>query len=354
MDAYSGLISLFIQKQFPIKLCSQSPELLNILTDEILGTKQTRYGPKPAPEIIVAIREVISLYIAQNKPLPFMVPWGSEKPDNSRIDIAEFSAIKVMDALNTRIKQFYAPGAQFRIRLEDASAPHLFYENQAEAWETAKAYTGDFIKLLKILGVNSFVTAAPESLYVNPSQFAAAADLVLPYFQHALQVTEEANPDSLIRADEILSATGWKGGINSAMKEFYLKQYLKIYPEKTRGEHIRILARYFAAALARKKLSIRGDLPEWNGKFLDLSFVTSPPGTENLFNRRVIYRTMPLDFTSLHIAPWRGKGYLEITNDNEVCPKLASFHDKLLYHKHEMILEHNGDSVVIQADYILN
>lgn len=155
-----------------------------------------------------------------------------------------------------------------------------------------------------------------------------------------------------LRSD--LDALGWKGGIALETAQHYLAQYTKIYPDKTIDERIHILSRYYAAALARRRLKIRGDAPEWEGNFLDLSFASTPPGTEGYFNRRVTYRTMPSDLTSQHIPPWRAKGYLIMPDGENASPKLASFHDPLPYNHHSVTLYgNNGISVDVQTDYLI-
>jgi hypothetical protein len=54
------------------------------------------------------------------------------------------------------------------------------------------------------------------------------------------------------------------------------------------------------------------------------------------------------------MAPWRAKGYLAITNENEVTPKLASFQEDLVYNQREIVLVANdGTQVTVKTDYVL-
>lgn len=348
-DPYSSLIETFISKDFPRRLASSSTTLLDVLTDEIFGTKQVRYGPKASPESTVAIRDVIRHWISQSKPIPFMVPWGSEKPDGSSIDLAELAALKQISCFNARIKPHYEPGIVANIRLEDASAPYLFADDAESARSNAARYTTDFVSLVKILE-HDFIKPVPESTLVTESEFNATADARLGYFEKALRMYD-AFEDA--RAEEVLNEIGWKGGLAPETRLFYYQQYEKLYPRHTHSAKLSILARYFASASARYVLKIRGDDPAWEGKFLDLSFVGPTPGTEAYFGRRVYYRTLPLEFTSNHIAPWRAKGYLQIGNDNSVVPKLASHSDKKPYNHNSVTLHNEVISVDVNMDYIL-
>lgn len=351
---YAKLICQFLAQQFPQKLSAKNlPALLDLLTEEILGTKQTRYGPKPPSETVVAMREVLRHYIAQEKPIPFMVPWGSEKPDGSELDIAELYALKQLAWLHQRISAHYAPGAQFNVRLEDVSAPHLFYENAEAARTNAAAYVSSFARLIHVLNLREFIAPIRESRLTDEATFNHEADAILPHMQRALGALQAGSPQATREANSILNMLGWKGGIQDETREFYLAQYAKLYPNAQLEQRLHTLARYFSGALARHRLHIRGgDSPQWEGKFLDLSFVAPVPGTETVFSRRVNYRTMPLEFTSNHLPPWRAKGYLLIGNDNTITPKLTTFSDRKEYVSNVVTIE-RGAVATVRADYVL-
>jgi hypothetical protein len=348
-DPYSALIESFIGKDFPRRLASNSSVLIDILTDEILGTKQTRYGPKPGPESLVAIRDVVRHYVSNGEPIPFMVPWGSEKPDGSSIDVAELAALKQLSCFNARITPHYQPGIRANIRLEDVSAPYLFSDDPDTARSNAARYTTDFGTLVKVLG-HEFIKVVPESSLTDEETFNQAADNVVGYFEKALRMYDAFEN---AEAGTLLAQIGWVGGIAPETRLFYYNQYEKLYPRHSHSAKLSILARYFASASARRKLSIRGDESAWEGRFLDLSFVGPTPGTEAYFGRRVYYRTLPLEFTSNHIAPWRAKGYLSIGNDNTVTPKLATFGDKKPYNHNVVTLHNESVGVDVTTDYIL-
>lgn len=349
-NPYSPLIETFISKDFTRRLAATNPNLVEVITDEILGTKQTRYGPKLGPESLVAIRDVIRKYVAKNEPIPFMIPWGSEKPDGSGIDIAELAALKTLSCFNARLKAHYEPGIRANIRIEDVSAPYLFHESPDKARENAMHYTHEFVTLVHVLGFAGFIHPVPESTLTGEKQFNLIADDLLPHFEKALRMYD-GHEDP--KAAEVLHAIGWKGGIDPATRDHYLESYAKLYPAHSHSAKLHILARYFASALARHKLKIRGDEKSWEGSFVDLSFMPPVQGTDGLFGRRVYYRTLPLEFTSNHIAPWRAKGYLQIGNDNTVTPKLASHQERKPYNENFITFEEGTLASTVRADYVI-
>lgn len=351
-DPYERVIGQFVRREFPRRQCGTSSELVELLSDEIFGTKLIRYGPKPSPEVQVAIRDIIRAYTSISKPIPFMVPWGSQKPDGSSIDIAEMAALKVLHGLSQRIGAHYEPGARLNVRVEDASAPYLYLDNPDAARENAARYLRDFTLLNRVLHTDQSVHLVPESSQTTEAAFNDKADGYLPVFVESLELF---NLGQSFEAATVLEAIGWTGGLNPELVAYYLGQYEKLYPGTGAKQQRYRLARYFAAALARKVLKIRGDDPAWGGKFVDLSFVAPIPGTADVFARRIYYRTIPGEFTLNHIPPWRAKGFLAIAGDNEVTPKLDRFtrQDSDRYNKFTLKLEDNGLSVDLQADYIL-
>lgn len=339
---YAPLICQFIAKQFPRQDAFDRGDIVDLLEAELYATKQVRYGPKPKPESQVLIRDTIRKYVGDYRPLPIVIPWGSEKPDGSSIDVAELMAVQELADLDARIRRHYSQGTDIRIRIEDASAPHLFYWRMDAARAEAKRYTEDMRSLVSVLGLP--ITIAAESDKISEEEFNLHADARLPAFEKAM----------LLRDASYLQEWGWKGGLNHAMLDYYLASYAKLYPAMSDRDKVLMLARYFAGASARSMLGLRGDKPEWGGNYLEVSFVAPIPGTEGHFGKRVHYRTLPLHFTSNHIPPWRAKGYFHISDDDELTPKLTTFGDnstELVSCSVELRDETTFQSVSVQTDY---
>lgn len=348
-DPYGVLIDKFVARQFPAMMRMKSADVLDLVTDEFVGTGQHRYGPKPNPEQLVSMRAIMRLYMDENRPIPVVSPWGSEKPNGTIIDVAELTAMKQLMCLHERVAQFYPPGMEFSLRIEDLSAPHQFYHRADAAREEAKLYTDGIVQLLKVLGVNDVIHATPDSSYgFSEKVFNDMADSYLPVLEEHL-----AFPDSK-EALASLAQIGWDKPVAPETRAHYLEGYKKLYPDADMKTKFHILARYFAGALVRKRLKMTGALPQWNNGFLELYFGKTPPGlVPSRYSKRIHYRTAPSSMTTNHMAPWRAKGYFLVRGD-EVIPKLASFQDVLPLNQHSIELENVlGQKVEVQTDYIV-
>lgn len=345
-DPYGGIISTFIKREFPVFVRQGDSALLDLLTEAIVASGQVRFGPKPSPESLVAIREIITHYVSNSQPIPFLIPWGSEKPDGTGVDIAELFALKTIVCLQKRITNYYPAGIRAHVRIEDASAPHLFFENPEKARRDAALYTTGLVTLARIV-TPGFVVMRPESTMTTEEAFNAIADAILPHMLS--HVTDPDNPVALAS----LQTYGWRVPLTPDTLQFYLDRYTKLYPDKTMAERRAILARYFAGALTRITLGITGADPAWNGRFLELAFTAPTPGIGAQRGlRRVYYRTMPSNITSNHMAAWRAKGYLRL--GEEVSASLASFHQTdLALNSNTITLSGNGYTQDVQADYVI-
>lgn len=345
-DPFFPAIQKFVSAEFPNTFKTSQAVLLDILTDAIVATGSVRYGPRPSPESLVAIREVVSYWLALNRPIPFLVPWGSEKPNGSGIDVAELAALRTMNNLDQRVRAHYSPGVVLNVRLEDVSAPHLFIERMEAARAEARLYTDGFVNLVNILGM-PFVVPKPESRKVSEITFNQTADVILPAMTHHV-----LNPDIPEYVRE-LKTLGWDKPLPPETIAYYMASYAKLYPDKQEYERKMILARYFAGALARKMLDLSGAEPEWRGRNLELSFIGTPPGFDPKRTlKRLSYRTMPSSITSMHMAPWRAKGYLRVSEE-DVSATLASWQDAHAYNPFCLTFERDGVSQDVQADYII-
>jgi hypothetical protein len=280
-----------------------------------------------------------------DNPIPFLVGWGSEKPDGSGVDVAELCALKQLACLNERVSRYYKPGIQVNIRVEDASAPHLFVDDQDVARRNAKLYTDGFVGLVSVLEL-PFIKAVPESTLTNEKAFNAEADQWVDLMRD--HITDPFNES----AAQVLAIGGWNP-LHPETIEFYARRYEKLYPHYTLGQRIYAMARYFAGAFARVRLGITGADTSWNKRFIELSFTGPTPGFDPARTlRRIYYRTMPCSITSNHIPAWRAKGFLKI--NGECSAGLTTFGTKdYAFNPHTITLTNGETSQVVQADYVV-
>ena len=347
-DPYADLIERFVIREFPSAVKSTKCAILELITEAIVASGQIRYGPVPSPESLVAMRQIIRHWMEQSRPIPVLIAWGSEKPDSTGIDVAELSALKTLISLQERVKVHYPPGLQINIRIEDASAPHLFFERVDAARQEAKLYTYGFVTLIGILGLSNFIKPVPESTLISEDHFNAFADSIMPLMSAHVYLPEDPKPLQELAARKL----HWTP-ITQETVNWYLHCYEKLYPNASKPDRLHRLARYFTGALARRAMKITGEETCWQTNFLELSFLSVPPGVDtSRYTRRIQYRTLPSSITSNHMPPWRAKGYLRV-GKTEVTAALASYRAPNAYNQFQITLEKDGISQVVQTDYVV-
>ncbi len=348
---YATQIRNFFQTEFPVNTEKTSSDILELITNAILATGKVRLGPKPSIESLYAIRQTISNRMAENLPIPFLMPWGSEKPASFQtVDMAEVVAFKTLICLQARVKSVYSPGIHIRIRVEDATAPSLFYTRKEQARLDAKIYTDSLKALNVILGTRSFVQLVPESDMVNEDDFQEELDKLFPTFHDYMMTSSGVTEPQreFVAAYQDLKSLGWTGIIPDEQRNHYLGTYRKLYNLSDR-EALSLLARYFAQSLARRRMNMLGNL-DWKD-YLGLSFVGPIPGEPvGVAPKRVYYRTMPENMSQRHIAPWRAKGYFRIA-DGIPKVKLASWSEEHEYNSATVTLTNEEQSVEVRTDY---
>lgn len=341
--SYATAIERFLAQEFPANLDDHA-NLLDALTAAFVASGQTRQGPAPSPESLVRLREHITYFITMNRPVEIVVPWGSRKPDNGGVDIAELFAMKQLLALDTRVRKYWPAGTHVSINVEDIGGAYLWPDLPPSLFFD---YTKQMTTLARLASNYGPLYVSPESNYTTMFDFTDASERVRPYLESVLLALNSAQRNAALAS---LEAKGWVGDLPDAQVDFYLRQYARHYPEQTRLQHLQQLARYFAQSYARYVTKARGDVPH----AIFVNFPQPAPGSPaSLFLGRVFYRTLPMRFARTHIPPWRAKGYLRVTT-NEITPKLSSYHE-LPPDLQRTFVEFSAgaDRVVVQADHVI-
>lgn len=294
-DPHGPEIEEFLRREFP-QTAAKAASAMEAVVDAIIGSRQVRLGALPNPESLVAIREVVRNYIAENRPIPIMVPAGPKKPmGDASVDMAELSALRILAQLQANVSQHYAPGLDMRLRLEDFTG---FYLEGEGIRPTVDRYTSDFEALISVLGYSGFITPVRERALVGWEEFRAKVAeinaLMLPYL---------AGTDGTEG-----SMDGWALGsmmripVAKAQREFLLGRYAKIYPGADGEFVLRAMASYLSCAVGRRHLKASGADPSWDRGRIDIYFAPPVPGTPHeLVSTRVYYRTVPLAHSKQHI-----------------------------------------------------
>lgn len=345
----------FFKSEFPI-LQVNNTDVVEAILEELIGTKSTRNGSRPAINDVDSMRFVISGYVSKHQPVRILIPWGSEKPDGSRVDVAEVGALKTLSNLNDRVKKHYGPGLLITIMMEDLTALHLF-DDMKKAQADTILYVGAMKNLVTILGMDDFIkTRAETDLGVSFERFLEIVEPIQKAMYDYLEFTDKYGIDGyeLLAPYNQLKLHGWSGPIPFEMRQYYYATYFRMYGMDMDNKHRHILSRYLSAAAARYKIGMRGDDPNWEHGYIKISFASKIPGA---VTRNTLHlRTLPAKMTGVSIAPWRAKGYLEIEPDGEVKIKLSTFTDQEVIpnlHNASIILTNDTEDkqVRIQSDF---
>lgn len=348
---YGEIIRRFFQSNLHKVAKVEGEELWEILAEVLIGTKETRFGPRPKPEDAVVVRSVIKTAIDMLQPIPVLVPWGGRKMDkNLSLDVAELSALRQLLHVDEMVKKFYAPGLLINIRIEDTGARWLYKDNDG-----IDDYSIGLQNLVNIIKGDSKITAIRESELMDYDTYASLSEEYSELLFKAIWAMEEF-PDmdkKLIPEYVTLLEKGWIGDIPKVQRDYYLSRYEKMNPGKSKDEYYTMLADYLAGSKVRYLLNGRAEPKTPVGKHIQITFAHPIPGApRNLFSNTLYYRTVPESMGRTHIAPWRAKGYLEIVDDL-VMPKIV--HPGATYEGiRKNVTEVTGDdgnSVVIRTDF---
>lgn len=324
---YSALIASYLQSQIPY---SSSPSVqFEAISSIIIGSKQRRMGPIPAPEVQVAIRDIIR---QSGKEIHFFIPWGSRKQAvGQTVDVMEVMALYQLKGLQSELKE-QGITSHFHFRIEDMTDYWLFQNRECKE---VHQYAEDFRKLVYgILGPNN--SPLLESQLVDKPQYFRTAETNMAVFQRFLLQTRDLDS---------IRAIGWKGDIPQEQVDHYIGAYKGFWDDKPEKFYLIELARYFASSLTRVHLDATA-FPKV--PFINLAFHKAVPGSPMSPNR-LFLRSLPQRCTNTNRSPWLAKGYFVIKEDNETCPKSAAHYETLDFQPN--VTEMFG--VKVQTDYLL-
>lgn len=349
---YGELIRHYFQGSFPEIAVKKGKDLLNILTDVLVGSKDLRYGPLPSPEALVTIRKTIQKAIEFGEPIPILVPWGGRKMDkNLSLDIAEISGLKQLLRVDECVRKSYAPGLLIRVRIEDINAEWLYNDQQG-----IQEYSEGMTKLIGMIKGNTKIIGVLESQMMGRMDYFRKANEYSPLLQRVLEskrLYPTVETKDILAYQELISR-GWVGEIPQEQREYYIGRYRKLYPNQSEEVYEKLLADYFAGSKARYDLNGRGDPKTEVGSFIQINFAHPVPGAPaTIFNNTLYYRTIPACLTRTHIAPWRAKGYLSVIGDI-VTPKIVfpgQDLEELVMNSTRLSKEDDSEALIVSTDY---
>lgn len=361
-NIYNEEISRYFSRELPTLITPTKSNLLEILSEILIGTKETRYGSIPKPEHLVIIREIIRKAVENDLPIPILIPWGGVKGDKtSSIDIAEFIVINKLISLDNCIKRYYPKGLYINIRIEDLGAIWLYGDSYKEK---IMDYSYNFSELIiKMRGDTIIhpiheIDLMNEELYISRSK--ELKHLINSYLIHS---ENEFNLGQGLAFDK-LKAEGWKGIIPYEQRNHYIERYKALYPNLNKLDYVDMLAAYLAGSKTRYEMNGIGNpvlytTNEMNMNdsigigYIQISYVQPIPGAPStMFNNTLYYRTLPLSEARSHMPAWRAKGYLKIDSYGNIKSKITNFGDIELINKLTNATITIANSVDIKIDYI--
>jgi hypothetical protein len=347
-DPYARAIESFMGQEFPQLSNGRVEDRMEAVMLEFLGSKQTRVGPRPNPESEVKMRAVVRNAIEAGAPIPILIAAASVKvPIGESMDVAELSALRMLGSLNERITKHYAPGTTIKIRLEDLTES-VISRDVPNIEDHVGQYRSDFKALVRVLGYDSFLAPVAESDMANRREFIDKSFWYGDIFRRYLDQTDVIpdNPLGLTSEGRLLQAAGWKGPVSRAMRDYLRSRYVKLYPTLDDSKFNGIMGNYLACILVRRSMNAMG----MTGDRLEIGFSPAMPDAPTI-NTRVLYRTVPLSQSSLHIPFWNAKGFIKINEAGETRISLGQWNGE--YVRGQLELINGSEQVTIRADYIL-
>lgn len=357
LDKINSTLEQLVNEEFNIfHNCVNNDKntLVDIITQLLIGSKKVRFGNYPSDYCCNSIKNLIQQKIANNKPIPILVPMGPHKTIvDENIDLAEIYALKTLSALNSRVCEFYPNGLRFYLRGEDITGWFLTGASP-EIKSNIENYLTNLEKLIHILKYDKFIIPFRESQLIKYADVTTLIDIYFKPMQAYINDTDNGLDNCQeLTSYKILKALGWKGDIPLEQRAFYKERYRRNYPNKSDLEINEMMINYLAISFAKSQLGALVPLSIKNN-FIQLTFAPPVPGIPlDIASRRLYYRTLPSNISRLHLPFWRAKGFLSLENESvRLSINNWSNHDK--FHRHAIKLSSNNNSVILVADIANN
>lgn len=328
--------------------------LVDAITQLLIGSKKVRFGNYPSDHCLYSIKNLIQQKVANNEPIPILVPMGPHKTIvNENIDLAEVYALKTLSSLNSRVSKIYSKGVHIYLREEDITGWFLT-GTSTNVRDGIEKYLANFERLIRILKYDNFITTFRESQLVSYEDVVA---LIQVYSNPIRNYINDTNSDSdnyqALTSYKVLMVLGWKGEIPLEQREFYRARYKRNYPDKSAFEIDEMIVNYLSISFAKSQFGAL--VPEQiKNNFIQLTFAPPIPGIpQDIVSRRVYYRTLPTNISRMHLPFWRAKGFLNFSNQ-EVNLAINNWENPDKFYRHTIQLSTKNDAIILTADIIGN
>jgi hypothetical protein len=326
----------------------------------IMGSKQTRFAPRPAAEGRAAIRERVAAAVARDAPIPLATMWGAIKhyvPDEDQeIDLAELFAAARLGQIVHDIGKIYAPGARLDVVIEDFG---VWYEDaygfpatvQASVRAGSASYADALTSLLRTIGgpllrTHLFFDVVDSDYRENIERVERNRELLSAYWL--------ADGSGCGEAYAALREAGWNGELIPETRLHYLRRLRKLYPQEDTSLHIERIVRYFSMVLLYQQVRL---LSIVSPDAIRLAFYAPPPGpAKERAVDRIHLRGLPRRWCSAAVPPWTSKGCFMMDADGSLRPRVESFvglvEEGRTFHRGSLRLSNGAHSSRMRMDVV--
>ena len=348
LPSYSQLVDDYIHTQI-FTADQTSSSIKQGIFDALMGSRNIRQGARPSIEFQGQLLQNISNRIYEDEYIELHTVIGPKKTKlYASVDLAELSMLRMLNCIRNNIIQFH-PRVRITIRIEDVTG-RIFEGESPEIIESMNRYTSDFQMLVKILGYDDFIVPVLESSLGSVKDMKKYTESLHPAFDSYISASDkECNENDWHRLQsyKVLEHLGWKGIIPSAVRRHYIERYQRIYPNMPYVHYVNLMTLYFANTLARIKCNMTA-FPV-NG--IPIKFAPEIPGD---LNNGIYYRTVPMNDSKHHVAPWRAKGFFKVNENNNVKITVRSWNDlPEQYEQGRLTLTEGNNSLTIKSDLII-
>lgn len=352
-DPYTAVIEHLVGQEFPQLSSGRVEDVMASVVTEFIATKQYRIGPRPNPESEVKIRDVVRRAVSDGRPIPVLVPAASVKlPIGESMDVAELSALRMLACLHRRVQRHYEPGMAFRMRLEDLTE-YVLSPDVPHVEHHVRTYQQGLHTLLQVLGYDDFITLVPESGITDAAAFMQNAAAMIPEIEAYLDATDGLADDAQLRHplfQRIQTRYALLWPITALMRQYFRARYVKLYPSTPATGQNHVMAQYYAAVLTRRIVGAVGNDPTFDGR-LEVYFGIALPDAP-VVSTRVLYRTVPLAQSTLHLPYWNAKGHVKINNDGGARIALGRWDEPAgTYVPGQLTVSRGASKTSVRADY---
>ncbi|MEU5553644.1 hypothetical protein ABZ738_28125 [Micromonospora sp. NPDC047793] len=342
------------------RLVEPGENLADQIVAVIIGSKRTRFAPRPDAEGRALIRSRVAAAVAEGAPVPLVTMWGAIKhyvlDEDQEIDLAEvFAALRLAQVVRD-IEAVYPPGARLDVVIEDFG---VWYEDaygfsadvQASVHDGSHRYAQALTDLLRTVAgpavrTHVFFDLVRTDYRMSIAQAERNRELLLAYW----------NADGAEESEAYLAlrAAGWNGEIISETRAHYLRRLATLYPTEGTAQHVERIVRYLSMVLLYQQVGL---LRAVSPAGIRLAFYAPAPGpAKERAVGRVHLRALPKDLCSAAVPPWTSKGCLVLDEDGSMRPRVESFRELseagYTYHRGFLRLRNGDAGVRVRMDVV--